>query len=141
MVEDQWIAEVTAAVNCRDRIASGAYAPEEVPVLIHRMIDDGFWSNAQIASIVGWRRQAVGKMARDAQRLSKPLRNGTLHAGALDVILLLQQQARAGTGTNDLLLSAAVSTGTSTKLISHLTGISLGKVLYQKRKLTNEGTA
>lgn len=123
------------AIAVRDMVASGLQDRSWTRAQIIRLVEAGWWSDGQVAAITGYTRQAVGSICRDAVRPSPAPQGGTLASGALDLLLTLRGATSQGEDPNASLLSTAIATGTSTKLISRLTGIRLGQVLYCQRKM------
>ena len=140
MNHDEKVVKVFAAIKLRNDVDSRLHGPEFVREQILALVEIGFWNDSQIAEIVGYKRQSVSELAERSkvERLSKPLQAGRLDRRALDAILALQGQAVASTGVSGDLLSEVVATGTGTRLINALTGIPMGKILYQQRKLKKE---
>lgn len=137
---DVHIIKVLAAVNLRNRCATGLESVDWIKEQAAALVEAGFWNESQIAEICGLTRQAVSTMARrgEAVRPAERPQGGKLVAGALDAILELQGQVKSGRGYSREILRRVISTGTSTKLISRLTDIPIGTILYEQRKLKEE---
>lgn len=135
MSEDQITVRIVQAIAVRDKVAEGINTQEWVREQVLQMVEEGFWNDSHIAAITGYARQSVSKMSRGAVRPAERPAGGTLDPRALDVILELRGAVLAGRDANAALVQAAIATGTSTKLIARLTGIGIGAVLYQQRKM------
>lgn len=123
------------AINVRNRVRSGLDGPEWVRQQLIRLVEEGLWSDPQIAALCQYARQSVAKIAAGVERPAQRPMGGALDVGSLDLILELRGAVVRGVDPSPLLIQGVIKTGTSTKLVSRLTGISLGVVLYQQRKM------
>jgi len=126
------------AIYVRNKVNSGMADRQWIVEQIVRLASEEVWTDPQIGAIVGYapgsvRRQVVRANARVGQ---KPIEGGKLNASALDLMLTLTGDVNKVQQAN--LLTETIKTGTSTKLIARVTGISLGLVLYQQRKLKKD---
>lgn len=126
------------AIYVRDQSRSGMAERKWVVSQIVRLASEDMWTDSQIAAIVGYApgsvRRQVSKAGVRKGRTSPE--GGLLNASALDIMLALTGELTKEQRAN--LLTEAVKTGTSTKLISRVCGVRLGLVLYQQRKLKKE---
>jgi len=120
------------AIVLRNDVRSNQKSKEWIIEQVEKFSEQNFWSPTHIASLTGFSRAFVSH--RKSGRRSEV--SGKLDVATLDVILQLtgnlEDPAR---GT---LIRGVVATGTSTKLLSVLTGISLGTILYQQRTMKKE---
>lgn len=131
--------ELLFAINTRNQIATGLLSTEERQAKAVALIRRGHWNNTQVAEITRFSRQAIGKFAR-REGVEKTRRDigGSLDRGCLDILYQLAAEWALTGEANLNLLQAAVSTGTGTRLISRLTGVTIGRVLYAQRAMKKE---
>lgn len=121
------------AIYVRNECRSGIRPRTWIAEQIDRLAREKNWSPSQIAAIVGYAPQTVRKRIGPLE--SKP-EGGKLDPAALDILLALMGNVNAEQQGN--LLTAAIATGTSTRLIARVTGIPLGTVLYRQRLAKKE---
>lgn len=126
---------IVGAIYFRDQCRSGLRDSDWVREGIVRLIEEGFWNDSHIAALAGYARQSVSKLGRGRERPAQRPRGGTLDPGCLDLILELRAAVLAGKEASPGLVASAVKTGTSTRLIARLSGVRIGVVLYQQRRL------
>lgn len=126
------------AINVRNEVDKGVRSKEWVEEQAQRLISEGFWSDGQVASIISYSSAWVGKVRRDTGARSPEERpgGGTLNRVSLDALLELSSPDSGP--IRGTLIRAVISDGTGTRLISRLTGVPLGQVLYQQRKMKKE---
>lgn len=121
------------AIALRDAVRAGRLSRKEIQQRVHREFTAGHWSRAQIAAIVGYTTQGIGRMLRDAERPAAAPVGGTLHTECLDLALALYGAQTAEQRRN--LLDACIRTGTSTRLIARITNRPLSTVTYRKARM------
>lgn len=132
---------IITAIGVRDRCRSGLVDKAWVNARTHEFIEDGFWSDGQIAAIIGWTRAYVWHQRRKLGKSEghAPAQRGVLVPSSLDILLEVSALSGKLTAQQRALLGEAVRMGTSTKLIAVLTGLSLGQILYIQRGLKEDG--
>lgn len=139
MVGDQVVskqAQIMEALAIRNRVDLGFVDRPERHETVSRLIVEGLWSDRQIASIMKLTPGYVYSLGHDSRalRAASPASGaGRLDRGSLDLLLELSAITGELTDGNRALLRACLSTGTGSRLVSHLTGISLGAILYVQR--------
>lgn len=123
---------VIEALALRNAVRSNQKSKDWIIEQIDKMCAENFWNSTHIANFTGFSRSFVSN--RKSSGRSKVA--GRLDITTLDVILELtgdvEEPARS------TLIRTVIATGTSTTLLSVLTGISLGTILYQQRTMKKE---
>lgn len=132
------VQHLVRAIAIRGEVDRGTLDKKQVVDRVKALARDGCFSDAQIAAIVrysrGW---VVGhtRAVRAASGLPSPA-GGVLERDSLDLLLTLTGDLPEDQRAN--LLQAVIGMGTGTRLISRLTGVTLGTVLYQQRRMKGE---
>jgi predicted XRE-type DNA-binding protein len=130
--------ELLFAINTRNQIASNMLTIDEMHEKVLALIEREHWNNAQIAEITRFARQTVAKIARNGGKEPKRVGGGKLNRACLDILYQLASTWATDESASVPLLQAAISTGTGTRLISRLTGVTIGRVLYAQRNMKEE---
>ncbi len=129
---------VVKSIWLRDKARSGLLSSKEIRAETVKLAMCSEWNPTQLAAIIGWHRSTLQKWMQEVDRPHEPLQGGVVVAAALDLVLSLQGAVANNQEPPRSIIRAAVESGFSTKLLAHLTGISLGTILYQQRKLREE---
>lgn len=129
---------VVKSIWLRDAAKGGKLSRKEVRAEVIKLAKCSDWNARQMAAIIGWHRSTLQDMLRDVDRPYQSLQGGTVIAGALDLVLSLQGAVANKQEPPRSIIRATVKSGFSTRLLAHLTGIPLGTILYQQRKLREE---
>lgn len=133
---------IITAISVRDKCRSGLVDKQWVNERTIELIRDGFWSDGQIAAIIGWTRAYVWYQRRKMGLADdhQPAQRGILVPASLDILLEVSALSGKLTAAQRALIREAIRMGTSTKLLSVLTGLSLGQILYIQRGMKEEGS-
>lgn len=121
------------AIALRDAVRAGRMSRTEIQHRVRQEFVAGNWSRGQIATIVGYTSQGVGSIVSGLQEPQERPVGGKLDLGALDLALLFY-----GAQTRDQrrnLLDACIRTGTSTRLLSRITGAPLSTISYRRSRM------
>lgn len=126
------------AINVRNEIDKGVHDNEWIREQALRLAREGVLNDSHIACLLDYSRSWVSALVRrqKARIGQQPPEGGALNRDSLDVLLTLAGGVEGP--AQGALLRQAIAQGNGTRLISRFTGISIGTILYQQRKMKEE---
>lgn len=126
------------AINVRNEIDKGIHDGDWVREQALRLAQAGVLNDSHIACLLDYSRSWVSALVRreKARAGQEQPEGGTLNRDSLDVMLTLAGGVDGP--AQGRLLQELIAQGNGTRLISRFTGISIGTILYQQRKMKEE---